>query len=107
MCGRHFDAIGPHASWFAKLYYYTMLRFSVDLMETLASCVIGINIEYDVWNSNRSDDSAMERMICYYVHLITILNIKVHDEVDWKWFAHIGLQKRNCPIGSKLKKARN
>ena len=66
------------------LYHHSMLLFSCDLMETLASCVIGINIEFDVWNANRSNDLAMQRMICYYVRLVTTLNIHVHDEVDWK-----------------------
>lgn len=78
-----------------------MLTFSADLMETLSSCkylvlqtschtknhiigIIGINVEYDVWNMDRSNDTAMERMICYYVRFVTALIINVSEEVDWK-----------------------
>jgi hypothetical protein len=33
---------------------------------------------------DRSNDAAMERMICYYVRFVTALIINVSEEVDWK-----------------------
>lgn len=67
------------------LYHNSMMLYSSDFMETFSSCLIGINVEFDIWNADRSNDLAMQRMICYYIRLIAMMIITVSEDVDWKY----------------------
>jgi hypothetical protein len=61
-----------------------MMQYSSDFMETFSGCLIGINVEFDIWNEDRTNDLAMQRMISYYVRLVAMMIITVSEEVDWK-----------------------